>query len=287
VEASCAAPYFFQPVQGEGHEPLQDGGLVSNNPFTITWNEIRILENESRLPDVVATLGTGSFPAPPTAPKRFFRRLFHCFWQRMDGQQIWEEALRGLKRKEARRCYRLNPVFPLPEIALDDVQALTKMREMTNKQLEPGSVMSETALELCKALLCTSFYIEFRGEPAYDDSLGLYHCEFSILLRWQDDEEISHRFRQLLAGASYYINAVPYDFSMPFDASFKVASIDDILNVSLRTNVLGGTSGPISGIPASISSILRKQGRPSTRPCHRKRRMSLEEPARMMKPRLF
>jgi hypothetical protein len=252
---------YFRTVNISHDVHFQDGGLTRNNPFEIILTEITGCELQQNPIDFIMSLGTGTFPGSvrgADAVARYPKRLYDNYMAQLDGQIYWDgnAARRG---KEIRnKCYRINPIFTGPEIALDDSAALENLQSMTQQQFVENPSLVRVVAEVRTALLCSCFYLQIEADPEYDASLSLYYCSCVILLRWQEDRAVCENFRQLLKNASFLLPQGRFPVKIPFQTKLSLNSLSQDFDIKL--DMTDNKRGSISGMPVSVSCLLRLQG---------------------------
>lgn len=263
IAASCAAPFYFEPVDN-----LHDGAFGGgNNPSSIIAGELHQL---SMLPiphmDFEASFGTGSFVEE--CPTHWLQRLKRGLEQGFSASALYGRYLMTLSTSGRERSYRIDPFFERTPVSLDDVSSMESMKEQTQERLsteyEPlgeenraGSQMSSTIENLRIALVATLFYGVLLSPPSFDPSSGQYSVELAVVSRWEDMESIKSELSEVLESSYFLIERTRHQFTTPLLHSVKVASLQRPLDIQLSYNL---RSHSISGFPISISDMIYLQG---------------------------
>jgi hypothetical protein len=281
-----------------------DGGLSSNNPSLLAWQEARRIVPELRRPDQFVSIGTGmsnDYGTNMTSGKYGTNSLYqtaqHYWRENFDGdkqfasmRQVMDAFGNGETELDGWfRRFNLPLDGQLPDLA--DAGAIDNLAEAARSYFESHHPIQELALSLVASL----FYFELRCRPIYED--GHYTCYGRILCRipmlepsfpvlMEKLETASARFvvhgRTLPTMKSKFVTLDrSRNFSKP--VCLCVNSLSVPIDMALRlTNT---QCLPISASPSSIASFVKLQrldwpgGRPTWRTSHTSRKRAASSAA--------
>ncbi|KAM7210074.1 patatin-like phospholipase-like protein [Rhypophila decipiens] len=268
-----AAPAYFKPKYIEGVGPLQDAGVLHNNPLTIALSELHAVYPTISTPQYLINLGTGTARSPdgPQEDKalsvfgnNFIVRLFRSYMSLLRGRRPWEEFRRSMKRSPTTdRCFRLDLTFEGPEPKLDDIKIIPELKDM----VRADEALSLAIDEISRCIIASLFYFELDSIPEKRNGefwgVGRIFC-----FRRRSDPALAALATKLSRlSARFIINGakVPGEISDPSfwdeDGNFQkricFKTSGEIL-ISLREE--GFREYPISGAPFSVDKLVKTQG---------------------------
>jgi hypothetical protein len=251
VSASSAAPFYLPLIWDPNLGPLSDGGLSKNNPFEIAAIEIQAVDVGRNALDYILSVGTGLF-LKHSEGTSWPQRIKHAFFAKLEPDRIyWESPILQSPRSFG-RLFRLDPTFHVPEIPLDDAKTVSKLAHDTTQHLRSDGMTLRLIEEFYMAFIGSSFYMQLTERPKFKEARSEFFCKGKILLRWQENDAIRHRFREKL------INDSPYALCIPLPISFFVKTLRDLLKVEIL--LANNLKHLISGMPQSIRSLILLQG---------------------------
>ncbi|MCJ1231935.1 hypothetical protein MMC12_008614 [Toensbergia leucococca] len=145
---TSAAPVLYQSVQIKASGPVQDGAMSGhNNPVKLAvWESLQIDPSVPK-PDIVVSLGTGTKRAPASPKHTSFRhvlldgaapRLWRSYMASFDGERFWNEFMNHIDKENREDYIRLNTILSWDELAIDNVDRTTELRE--NLRTQPESI---------------------------------------------------------------------------------------------------------------------------------------------------
>ena len=248
-----------------------------NNPARIaTWECARLWPDKAQMYephtcriDYLISLGTGTSPSDrytvgPHSPKtdRFLPRLASWASGSLDSEVIWKSFLSCIPESYRSRCLRLNLHFPGTEPALNDVNAIGKLKEQTKDSIRMN-------LEVAQArdyMIASVFYFELDTFTRAEG--GAYECSGNILCRLPLNVESRKSFFASLKdnSTSFHsqdrrlasIKDVPQECP-PFRLSvgFVLQSRQEKLDILVKGITSRAMS--ISGMPASLQALIEAE----------------------------
>ena len=276
---TSAAPLFFKSKDVRNLATFQDGGLWYNNPALMVRYECELLwpdrchflETDKGHIDYMVSLGTGSSssgerivmgPHSPVKTKSWFR-LVESFVDHLDSELQWEKFMFGIPPKWHSRYHRFNIFFQGREPALDDVQAIERLKHQAKIAIASSS---ETLLTK-DHMIASIFYFELDSFPQHRG--GAYKCKGTILCRLPLKYGGRKKLYQWLlrSSATFIVSGrlIPCITSVPKgtppfrqQVDFTIKSLDEQLQLSIG----GITSRPtlISGMPNRLRHFIAAQG---------------------------
>lgn len=298
---------------------FQDGGLRDNFAGGITYRVTRQVWPLSRGPARMLSLGTGTAAKSQDGPSPHFRhifkdgflpRAFYAWMSSMDTESKWKEMKSQLDESIAEDYRRFNVLLQDIQVAIDDVEAMDRYRNLVTVQRGSGKSAKEAAVEL----LISRFFFVLDAIP--DSTSTPIWCHGTIRCKGPIQELLPTLQRLLPQTLDFSTDTEPLGHLLGQRAicpacgrycrpvSFPIHHFDDIINIYLRAG--RQQRWRINGFPARVASFIDKQGlsspfgrpdhgHPGTQPCdacdvsrmpfrgrRRKRteRQSIEEQAR-------
>lgn len=238
---------------------------MANNPSAVAWAETRALST-GPLPDYAVSFGTGKFSQDPSVASpslallpRWLRRIGHCFLQGLDAERLYCRFVNQLPPRAQSRHHRINPSLSGPAVPLDDAAAMSRLYRLTRKQMSCDPMMVSRLDGLRLAMVASLFYPILTSAPTFDQSLGMYHVEMTIVSRWEDDVSVSTRLHAYLEGARFCVHGWQYRPVTPLHVRLTLPRLDDDLQVELQLE--DGRRHAISGLPFPASRVWLMQPR--------------------------
>jgi hypothetical protein len=273
-------PRYFTP-KIINNQKLADGGLSSNNPSLLAWQEARRIAPGFKRPDQFVSIGTGVTNASNVDSTNIVSGWYCNNPLYQTGQHYWQENFNGDKQFESMRQvllasgngsteldgwfrrFNLPLEGQLPDLA--DAGAIDSLAETAWSYFESSYPIQQLALSLIASL----FYYELRCRPIFEN--GHYTCYGRILCRipmsnpafptmMEKLDQAHARFvvhgRTLPTTGSRFSTFNPSkNFSKP--VLFHVSSLSDPIEMSLR--FVNTQQLPISASPSSIASFVELQ----------------------------
>ena len=162
-----------------------------NNPVKLAvWESLQIDPSVPK-PDIVVSLGTGTKRAPASPKHTSFRhvlldgaapRLWRSYMASFDGERFWNEFMNHIDKENREDYIRLNSILSRDELAIDNVDRTTELRE--NLRTQPESIPD--CEKTLYALLISAFFFELCSAPKFLQE-GRYHCHGIIRCRLQGE----------------------------------------------------------------------------------------------------
>jgi hypothetical protein len=257
---------------------LVDGGLSSNNPSLLAWQEARKIAPGFKRPDQFVSIGTGASKVSNADSTSTVSAWYGDNPLYQTGRHYSSENFNGDKQFDSMfqimvpfcnegtaldgwfRRFNLPLEGQLPD--LSDTDAIDSLAEAAGSYFESCYPIRELALSLIASL----FYYELRCRPLYENSH--YTCYGRILCRIPMSnpafpmmmgklEEANARF--VVHGRTLPTMGSTFNQSKPFSrpVCLHVKSLSDPIEMSLR--FANTQQLPISASPSSIASFVKLQ----------------------------
>ncbi|KAK3938223.1 patatin-like phospholipase-like protein [Diplogelasinospora grovesii] len=273
VARGCtAAPAYFKPKYIEGVGPLQDAGVLQNNPLTIALSELHAVYPGVSAPQFLINLGTGTVRSPdgpqekPTGifANSFIMRLFRSYMSLIRGRRTWEDFRRSIKKSSVTdRFFRLDITFEGPEPKLDDVKAIPELKDM----VRANEALSQAIDEISRCITASLFYFELESIPENRNGefSGVGHI---FCFRRKSDPALEALIDKLSrSSARFIINGVeiPGDITDPSfrdeNGNFrKIIAFKTRGEIAISLREGRCQAYPISGAPFSVERLVAAQG---------------------------
>ena len=278
------APSYFQPKFIEGIGWLQDAGLVENNPITTLLSQYHQLYPKKGSYQFLVNIGSGSKSndvgdldgtkqgsgifgkVVGLFKETALRRIVSGYDRLSRGSLFFENYTRCMnKTSELRtRCIRLDVSFEGQEIKLDDVEAMSGLKGMVQKDPTLSKALDKTV----GLIVASMFYFELRNLPVRSGN-SFRGAGRILCLRKSDDAALPLLAEKLTScGARFVVNGTVIGGNLLCPSSW-----DDLGNllmpVEFQTNgqelsiSLKWTDGvlyPISGSVYRLDQLIDAQG---------------------------
>ncbi|KAH7060994.1 acyl transferase/acyl hydrolase/lysophospholipase, partial [Paraphoma chrysanthemicola] len=269
MRGASAAPLYFTPKSINEHGRFMDGGLSSNNPSLLAWQEARKIAPGLRRPDQFVSVGTGISKESNAHDAKAAR---HYWKENFDGDKHFASMLQMMDASYSDDVGEIDGWFRRFNLPLDgqppdlaDASAINSLAEVAQSYFESHRPIDELALSMIALL----FYFELRCRPVYEN--GRYVCYGRILCRLP---AVDPAYMKLIAkledvGARFVVHGHTLsarglkfatldnsgNFSRP--VCLRVGSLSDPINIALKlpdTQLLN-----ISASSSSIASFVKLQ----------------------------
>jgi hypothetical protein len=216
------------------------------------------------------SLGTGTSSAAkhkigPHSPvkDRFVKRLLGNCMVQLDSEKQWKTFIQFIPPKLRNRYHRLNICFPGPEPAIDEVQAIQRLKGQAQQFIANDA----KALLVRDTMIASIFYFELDSFSLKGNDI---QCSGTIMCRLPLDSNGRLRLQSKLSesAAAFLVSGNPFLCldTMPHKSipvfrrrlDFTVKSITEDVDISIR----GITSSPtpISGLPRPLYQLIEAGG---------------------------
>ncbi|KIN05217.1 hypothetical protein OIDMADRAFT_25796 [Oidiodendron maius Zn] len=301
--ASSATPPYFKPFQGYYDASLGD----YNNLIDLALSEQdAVWSRQKKQPDIVVSLGIGfnknNDPQilgakQRTIPRaRPIPRLFHSFSNSLVEEAGKQEVQNNLEPQARERHHRLDFEFSGDDLDLDNIQAMSAIREQIKSILVSNEAISRCADNVIASL----FYLELRENQLFFDGTkflckGQIRCRLKpsssalqvLITRLKESKayfcsNFEHRLDCWYSGES---EVVEHEVSYRREIEFKITSFEEFIDIKLD----GITHSPmsISNCPYKIETLVKDQGLDLPFGSRLRVRRTQSQPAEYMKSAIY
>jgi hypothetical protein len=258
-------PFLFPAAQLPGGAYI-DGAVTCNNPTRIALQEAKIFWTPEEDRNMMLSIGYGTMNNSQThqdGPLGACRDLLKhtiCSTKQHD-----DLAIGG------HQYTRLDPALDVEPVSFDDVGAISKLQDSFRSLVAQNGAFAESLRGTAFKLLASCFYVEV--EPASVVRVGSEQYSASIMIKPRiTTSHLQHLYRhEHFCCLRYEIQGRSLTFTMPKKVSVRVESLRAPIEIKLKCQI---GSASISGLPASVTQLLRAQSEFYHRKGSAKRRAS-------------
>jgi hypothetical protein len=197
---------------------------------------------------------------------RYIPRLLRSFLNFFDGEVRWQELQNNLLPQDRNRYHRMNIEFHGPEPELDDLGAVSSLRQQARYQASSYKGIRQCADNMIASL----FYFELDWLP--HNGVSSFICQGRICCRMGPSHPAMPTLLSRLTGARFYLDFQQWvpctdasvvetiEAGRPFTrkVSFRVASLENSIDIKIDGIVQRARS--ISNCPYVVRALIQDQG---------------------------